>query len=92
MSAVLSSIQTSIKICPSKRKILQAHWFFINIIYTVKPVLRGHHWNREQVAFQDRWPLKRGSIHMKCSMTGQEVGDLLIQVKIEGQTIQWTKT
>jgi hypothetical protein len=25
-------------------------------------------------------------------MTGQEVGDLLIQVKIEGQTIQWTKT
>ena len=29
---------------------------------------------------------------MKCSMTGQEVGDLLIQVKIEGQTIQWTKT
>ena len=26
------------------------------------------------------WPLKRGSIHMKLSMTGQEKGDLLIQV------------
>ena len=28
------------------------------------------------------WPLKRGSIHMKCSMTGQERGDLLIQVTV----------
>ena len=28
-----------------------------------------------------RWPLKRGSIHMmKFSMTGQENGDLLIQM------------
>jgi hypothetical protein len=26
------------------------------------------------------WPLKRGSIHMKFSMAGQEKGDLLIQV------------
>ena len=26
------------------------------------------------------WPLKRGSIHMKFSMTGHEKGDLLIQV------------
>jgi hypothetical protein len=26
------------------------------------------------------WPYKRGSIHMKLSMTGQEKGDLLIQV------------
>ena len=26
------------------------------------------------------WPLKRGSIHMKFSMTGQEKDDLMIQV------------
>ena len=26
------------------------------------------------------WPLKRGSNHMKFSMTGQDKGDLLIQV------------
>jgi hypothetical protein len=26
------------------------------------------------------WPLKRDSIHMKFSMTGQEKDDLLIQV------------
>jgi hypothetical protein len=37
---------------------------------TVKPVLRGHLWDKENVALQDRWPLKRGSIHMKCSMMG----------------------
>jgi len=47
---------------------------------TVKPVLRGHLWDKEKVAFTDRWPLKRGSIHIKFSMTGQEKGDLLIQV------------
>jgi hypothetical protein len=55
----------------------------IDIFYitcTVKPVLRGHLWNKEKVVFQDRLPLKRGSIHMKFSMTGQEKGDLLIQV------------
>jgi len=39
---------------------------------TVTPVLRGHLW--------DRWPLKRGSIHEKFSMAGQENCDLLIQV------------
>ena len=41
-------------------------------MFIVKPVLRGHLW--------DRWPLKRGSIHMKFSMSGQEKCDLLIQV------------
>ena len=41
---------------------------------TVKPVLRGHLWDKI------KWPLNRGSIHMKSSMTGQEKGDLLIQV------------
>ena len=29
---------------------------------------------------QRKWPLKGGSIHMKSSMTGEEKGDLLIQV------------
>jgi hypothetical protein len=36
--------------------------------------------NNFKVVFQDRWPLKRGSIHMIFSMTGQEKGDLLKQV------------
>jgi hypothetical protein len=39
---------------------------------TVKPVLRGQLWDKEKVTLQDRWPLKRGSFHMKFSMTGQE--------------------
>jgi hypothetical protein len=28
------------------------------------------------------WPLKRGLIHMRFSMTGQEKGDLLRQVTV----------
>jgi hypothetical protein len=51
-------------------------------VYTVKPVLRGHLWDKEKVALWDRWPLNRGSIHMKLSMTWQEKDDLLIQVTI----------
>ena len=47
---------------------------------TVKPVLRGQFWDKEKVTFYCRWPLKRGSIHMKFSMTGQLKDDLLIQV------------
>jgi hypothetical protein len=47
---------------------------------TVKLVLRGHFWDKEIMALYDRWPLKRGSIHMKLSMTGQWKDDLLIQV------------
>ena len=50
--------------------------------HTVKSVLRGHIWDKEKVALYDRWPLKRGSIHIKFSMTEQEKGDLLIQVTI----------
>ena len=42
------------------------------MIITVKPVLRGHLWDKEKVALKDRWPLKRGSIHMIFSMIGQE--------------------
>ena len=45
-------------------------------IFTVKPVLRGHLWNKVRVVFKDRLLLKRGSIHIKISMTGQEKGDL----------------
>jgi hypothetical protein len=45
-----------------------------------KDVLRGHLWDTENVVFEDRWPLKRGSIHMKFCMTGQEKGDLLRHV------------
>jgi hypothetical protein len=69
-------------------------YILVNIIYartstidnntqfncTVRPVLRGHHCDKEIVALLDRWPLKRGSINIKCSMTGQEKGGLLIQV------------
>jgi hypothetical protein len=50
--------------------------FSIVQVLSVKPVLRGQLWDKEKV----RWPLKRGSIYMKCSMTGQEKGDILIQV------------
>ena len=62
------------------------------LLYTVKPVLRGHLWDIEKVALSDRWPLKRGSIHMKCSLTGLEKGDLLIQVTAwAGSTICFTQ-
>jgi len=49
---------------------------------TTKPVLRGHLWDKVKAVLQNRWPLKRGSIHMKCSMTGQEKDDLLIQMAV----------
>jgi hypothetical protein len=58
-----------------------AIWQCIHLFYfTVKPILRGHPWEKENMALSDRWPLKRGSIHMNFSMTGQEKCDLLIQV------------
>ena len=41
-------------------------------ITTVKPLLKGH--------FRTGDILKRGSIHIKFSITGQEKGDLLIPV------------
>jgi len=40
----------------------------------------GQLWDKEKVALQDRWLLKRDSVHMKISRTGQDKGDLLIQV------------
>jgi len=56
----------------------------------VKPVLRGHLWNKEMVALWNMWPLKRGSIHMKSCMTGQEKGDPLIQVTAWACLTVWT--
>jgi hypothetical protein len=47
---------------------------------TVKHVFKCHLWDKEKVAFYDKWHLKRGSIHIKCLITGLENGDLLIQV------------
>ena len=47
---------------------------------TEKPVLRGLLWDKENVVFEEGWPLKRGSIHMNVSMTGKEKGNILIQV------------
>ena len=59
-------------------------------IDTDKPVLRGHLWDKGKVALWDRLLLKRGLIHMKFSMTGQEKGDLLIQVTAwAGVTLVW---
>ena len=50
------------------------------VVYTVNPVLRGHLWDKEKMAIYDRSPLKRGSIHIKFSMTGHVKSDLLIKV------------
>lgn len=47
----------------------------------VNPVLRNHLWYKEKVVFYDRWLLKRGSIPIKISMTGQK-GDLLIKMTV----------
>jgi hypothetical protein len=54
--------------CQSMSYVLYHSSFFILYLTTKK------------VALQDRWPLERASIHMKFSMTGQEKGDLSIQV------------
>jgi len=47
---------------------------------TVKLVLRAHLWDKEKVVLWDRWPLKRGQIHMNFSMTGQVKDDCLIEM------------
>ena len=41
---------------------------FVPILYTVKPVLRGHLWDKEKVVFKR--PLKTGLIHivLPCSI------------------------
>jgi hypothetical protein len=53
---------------------------FIFHLITITPVLRGHLWDKVKVVLLDRWPLKKGSIHMKFSKTGLEKGDCLIEV------------
>jgi hypothetical protein len=55
------------------------HNSILNILSN-NPVLRGHFWDKDKVALQDRWHLKRGLSHMKLSMTGQEKSNLLIQM------------
>jgi hypothetical protein len=48
---------------------------------TVKPVLRGHLWEKEKNGIsRQRWPLNRGSIYIIFYMTGEEQCDLSIQV------------
>ena len=64
-------------------RIVKLHWlrFYLLIkfqisvhkVSTVKPGLRGHLGDQKKWSYiLDRWHLKRGSIHMKYSMTGQE--------------------
>ena len=43
--------------------------------YTVKPVVRGHLWDKEKVVSYVRWPLKTGSIHLKFAMVLLNRGD-----------------
>ena len=61
------------------RNVLDIQRYIFVWLSTVKPVFKGQLWNKEKVDLCDRWPLKRGSIRMKCSATGNEKGDLLIQ-------------
>ena len=49
-------------------------------IYSQTCIKRSPLEQTKKGVFQEMWPLKRGSIHMKFSMVGQEKGDLLIQV------------
>ena len=46
----------------------------------VKPVFKGHLRDKEKFVFEDRGPLKRGSIHFKFCLTGHEKCDLLLKV------------
>ena len=46
-------------------------------IYSPTCIKRSYLGQRK-VAFQDLWPLQRGSIHMKFSITGEEKCDILI--------------
>ena len=50
---------------------------FKDYMNTVKPVLRGHLWDKEKLK-KDRW--KKGSVEINMAMTGHEKGDLSIQV------------
>ena len=60
----------------SDLRLLIIHWYLQYFLTTVKPVLRGHLWDKDKLSLYDRWPLNRGSIYMKYSMTRQLKGDL----------------
>jgi hypothetical protein len=48
----------------------------------VKPVLRGHHWNKEKLVFIDKNvnSLRRFNSYEIAYMTGQEKDDIIIQM------------
>ena len=50
----------------------------LTFLIIVKPVLKVTYEKWKKVLWYDRWPLKKGSVHMKFFMTGQEKGGLLI--------------
>ena len=58
------------------------HYKNVSLLIHVNPILRRHFWDKEKVVFEDRRPLKRGSIHMNFSMKRQEKGDPLKQVTV----------
>ena len=49
-------------------------------IYSQACINRSHLGQGKMWSYKTGGHIKRGSIHMKCSMTGDEKGDLLIQV------------
>ena len=74
---------------------LMSQFVYKRIQRQLKPVLRVHLWDKEKVVFKDRWPHKRGSIHMKFSLTGQEKCDLLtawagLTVFVQQSKWKWT--
>ena len=43
-----------------KRSVLSYHMSY----GTIKPVLRGHLWDKEKMSLEDMWPLNSGSIDL----------------------------
>ena len=52
----------------------------ISHTYTVKPVLRSHHWESKKLAFEDRWSLNSGSSNIKSAIEWTEKCKLWINV------------
>ena len=52
----------------------------ISHTYTVKPVLRSHHWESKKLAFEDRWSLNSGSSYIKSAIEWTEKCKLWINV------------
>jgi hypothetical protein len=53
-------------------------WLLVQNVYTVKPILRGHLWNKEKWPYKTGDPLKE--VQFIWNFLGQEKGDLLMQV------------